>query len=263
MPWSPPMLEARLHLALPTRFCHPATGAGCRSKEFAVRRCWIQTRRLAQLHGLSHISKMSIHLARGLSPASTMKLFKLTSINDHAINLVEKKQTLYGPTYSLGPVELETLKTYVEINLASGFIRSFTSQRQTSELLRPYQTLCFIQLDRSAHHGKKTCEGNNLKTAFRTRNGCLKYQTMRLPANIPGYVNKTLAKKLDIKSTIFGATRRGRSFPSKWEPFPKAPSQTYGGFASIKMRTDFWELAWAQVITRGASAKEPFHPHWC
>ena len=37
-----------------------------------------------------------------------MELPKLTGINDQAINLIESKQTLYGPTYSLGPVELET-----------------------------------------------------------------------------------------------------------------------------------------------------------
>ena len=44
-----------------------------------------------------------------------MKLPKLTGINDQAIDLIESKQTLYGPVYSLGPVELETLKTYIKI----------------------------------------------------------------------------------------------------------------------------------------------------
>ena len=47
-----------------------------------------------------------------------------TGINDHAIELVESCQQLpYGPIYSLGPVELETLKAYIETNLANGFIR--------------------------------------------------------------------------------------------------------------------------------------------
>ncbi len=32
-------------------------------------------------------------------------------------------QPPYGPIYSLGPVELETLKDYIENNPASGFIR--------------------------------------------------------------------------------------------------------------------------------------------
>lgn len=46
------------------------------------------------------------------------------SLLTHAINLVKGKQPPYGPTtYSLGPVELKTLKTYIETNLARGFIR--------------------------------------------------------------------------------------------------------------------------------------------
>ena len=35
-------------------------------------------------------------------------------INNHAVYLIESKQTFYGPIYSLGPVELETLKTYIK-----------------------------------------------------------------------------------------------------------------------------------------------------
>ena len=47
--------------------------------------------------------------------------------NEHAIKLEEGKQPPYGPIYSLGPVELETLKTYIETNLANGFIRASKS----------------------------------------------------------------------------------------------------------------------------------------
>ena len=46
-----------------------------------------------------------------------------TGMNEHAIKLEEGKQPPFGPIYSLGPIELETLKTYIEINLANGFIR--------------------------------------------------------------------------------------------------------------------------------------------
>ena len=46
-----------------------------------------------------------------------------TGINEYAIELEEGKQPPFGPIYSLGPVELETLKTYIETNLANGFIR--------------------------------------------------------------------------------------------------------------------------------------------
>ena len=55
------------------------------------------------------------------------ELPKHTGINDHAIELVDDWQPPYGPIYSLGPVELETLKAYIENNLASGFIRPFKS----------------------------------------------------------------------------------------------------------------------------------------
>ena len=44
-----------------------------------------------------------------------MELSKLTGINDQVIDLIESKQTLYGPVYSLELVEFETLKTYIKI----------------------------------------------------------------------------------------------------------------------------------------------------
>ena len=46
-----------------------------------------------------------------------------TGINEHAIKLEEGKQPSFWPIYSLDPVELETLKTYIEINLVNGYIR--------------------------------------------------------------------------------------------------------------------------------------------
>ena len=50
------------------------------------------------------------------------ELFKHTRINNRAIKLVDNWQPPYGPIYSLGSVELKTLKTYIETNLASNFI---------------------------------------------------------------------------------------------------------------------------------------------
>ena len=35
-------------------------------------------------------------------------------MNEPTIKLVERKQTLYRPIDTLSPVELETLKTYIE-----------------------------------------------------------------------------------------------------------------------------------------------------
>ena len=57
------------------------------------------------------------------SPDSAAELPEHTGINDHPIDLIDDKQPPYGPIYSLGPVELETLKTYIKTNLANGFIR--------------------------------------------------------------------------------------------------------------------------------------------
>lgn len=57
------------------------------------------------------------------SPDSAVELLKQIGIKNHPINLVDNKQPLFSLIYSLGPVDLETLKTYIETNLANGFIR--------------------------------------------------------------------------------------------------------------------------------------------
>ena len=46
-----------------------------------------------------------------------------TKIDKYVIKLKEDKQSLFGPIYSLGLVELKTLKTYIKTNLTNGFIR--------------------------------------------------------------------------------------------------------------------------------------------
>ena len=50
-----------------------------------------------------------------------------TELNKHAINLENGKQPPYGPIYSLGPVELKTLKIYIKTHLKIGFIWPFKS----------------------------------------------------------------------------------------------------------------------------------------
>ena len=57
----------------------------------------------------------------------TMELPENTGINKHAIKLQDDKQPPYGPIYSLEPVELETLRTYIKTHLKTGFIRPFKS----------------------------------------------------------------------------------------------------------------------------------------
>ncbi len=56
-------------------------------------------------------------------PKLATELPKYIGINDHAIKLVDDWQPPYGSIYSLGPVELETLKAYIKNKSAHGFIR--------------------------------------------------------------------------------------------------------------------------------------------
>ena len=57
------------------------------------------------------------------SEEKALVLPECTEFNEHAIDLEDGKQPPYGPIYSLGPVELETLKTYIETHLKTGFIQ--------------------------------------------------------------------------------------------------------------------------------------------
>ncbi len=67
-------------------------------------------------------------------PKLASELPEHMGIYDHAIKLVDDRQPLYGPIYSLGPVELETLKAYIENNLANSFIRPSKSPARASIL---------------------------------------------------------------------------------------------------------------------------------
>ena len=57
------------------------------------------------------------------SAKNAAELPESNEINEHAIELKKDKQLPFGPIYSLGPIELKTLKTYIKINLANSFIR--------------------------------------------------------------------------------------------------------------------------------------------
>ena len=56
------------------------------------------------------------------SKEKTLILPEVTEWNQYVIKLQEGQQPLYGPIYSLGPVKLKTLKSYIETNLANDFI---------------------------------------------------------------------------------------------------------------------------------------------
>ena len=49
-----------------------------------------------------------------------MELPENTGINEYTIELIDGKQSPYRPIYSLEPIELETLKAYIETHLKTG-----------------------------------------------------------------------------------------------------------------------------------------------
>ena len=62
-------------------------------------------------------------IADVFSPDLVFALPKHTGINDYTIKLIDGKQPSYRPIYSQKLIELETLKAYIEINLANGLIK--------------------------------------------------------------------------------------------------------------------------------------------
>ena len=179
------------------------------------------------------------------SEEKALVLPERTELNEHAIDLEDGKQPPYGPIYSLGPVELETLKTYIETHLKTGFIRpskspagaliffdkkpdgslhlcvdywglnNLTIKNQYplpligESLDRLGRAKRFTQLDlTSAYHRMRIKEGDEWKTAFRTRYGHFEYQVMpfglsNAPASFQGYINKILTEKLNIFIIIY------------------------------------------------------------
>ena len=79
------------------------------------------------------------------SAENAVDLLENTRINEYAMKLEEGKQLLFSPIYSLGLVELETLKIYIKINLANGFIRPFKSLTRAYILFnrKPDKSFCF------------------------------------------------------------------------------------------------------------------------
>ena len=65
------------------------------------------------------------------SPKLALKLPKHKKIKDYTIKFVDNWQPTYRLIYSLGPVELEILKTYIKTNLANSFIRPSKSSAKT------------------------------------------------------------------------------------------------------------------------------------
>lgn len=134
---------------------------------------------------------------------------------DHAIETLEGKEPPYGPLYSLSKTELETLRAYLDANLARGWIRHSKSPAGAPIIFVPKKDgtlrLCvdyrglnavtirnrhplplieetldrmvgakvFTKLDlREAYHRVRIRKGDEWKTAFRTRYGHFEYLVM-------------------------------------------------------------------------------------
>ena len=170
-----------------------------------------------------------------------VKLSEHMKINNHAIELVDDWQPSYGLIYSLGLVELKTLKVYIKNNLDNSFIKSFKSLAKASiffnkkpngslRLCVDYQGLnnlaiknCyplplvgelldwldwaqrFIQLDfTNVYHQMKIKEGNKWKMVFRTYYGYFKYQVMSFRlTNAPAIFQGYINKTLVEKLNLF------------------------------------------------------------
>ena len=149
------------------------------------------------------------------SAKNAAELPENTGMNEHAIKLEKGKQLSFGSIYSLGPVEFETLKTYIKTNLVNGFIWLSKSPAGAPILFNqnPDGSLCFCvdywglnnitiknwyllsligeslhwlgrakqftQLDMcNAYYWMRIHEGDEWKTAFRTQYGHFEYQVM-------------------------------------------------------------------------------------
>ena len=85
---------------------------------------------------------------------STAVLSKRSNINKHAIDLEPGKQPPYKSIYSLGLVELEIFKTYIENNLANGVIQpsKFPTKASILFVKKPDGSFCLCENYRSLNN---------------------------------------------------------------------------------------------------------------
>ena len=90
---------------------------------------WIAA--LISNEALITISVEYLNFENVFSKESATVLLEYIEINIHTIDLKKGKLLPYRPMYSLKPVELETPNTYIETNLANGFIYPLKSPTGT------------------------------------------------------------------------------------------------------------------------------------
>ncbi|KAL2104482.1 hypothetical protein VUR80DRAFT_423 [Thermomyces stellatus] len=163
----------------------------------------------------------------------------------HHIELEPGKQPPYGPIYPLSQKELQTLREYIEENLRLGRIRHSTSSAASPILFVPKKDgglrLCvdyralnkitlknryplpliteildrtqgsyyFSKIDiKDAYYRIRIAEGDEWKTAFRTRYGLFEYTVMpfgltNAPATFQHYISTALSDLLDSCCIVY------------------------------------------------------------
>jgi len=178
-------------------------------------------------------------LAQVFSETEPTKLPPHRGHLDHHIHLEEGAKPVYGPIYNLSELELKVLKSYLAEKMKMGFIRPSTSpfgspvlfdkkpngslrlcvdyralNRVTIKNRYPLPLMTeimdrikgateFTRLDvRDAFNRLRVAEGDEAKTAFRTRYGHYEYLVMpfglcNAPATFQAYINDALRDYLD------------------------------------------------------------------
>ena len=164
---------------------------------------------------------------------------------DHAIELIEGTEPPFGPLYNLSQTELKALREYLDDAVAKGTVRHSTSPAGAPILFVPKKDgglrlcvdyrglnkvtiknrhplpligetldrLCgakiFSKLDlKDAFNRLRIREGDEWKTAFRTRYGHFEYLVMpfgmaNAPATFQAYINKALAGYIDDFCVVY------------------------------------------------------------
>ena len=164
---------------------------------------------------------------------------------DHVIDLEAGKVPPFGPIYSLSAKELQVLRDYLDENLVNGFIRPSRSSAGAPVLFAPkgdgglrlcvdYRGLnaitlknryplplieeimdrlsgavIFTKIDiKNAYYRLRIREGDEWKTAFRTRYGLFEYLVMpfgltNAPASFQAYIHGVLREHLDVFVIVF------------------------------------------------------------
>ena len=164
---------------------------------------------------------------------------------DHSIDLLEGTTPPFGPMYNLSAKELAVLWEYLDINLANRFIQPSRSSAGAPVLFAPkgdgglrlcvdYRGLntitqknryplplidkimdrvcgarVFTKIDvKNAYYCIRIREGDEWKTAFRTRYGLYEYLVMpfgltNAPASFQSYIHGVLREYLDIFVIVF------------------------------------------------------------